>query len=120
MLSKQSDYHYQVLIYVLTFLYFYFYCIIIFIFVLFSVKYFRIFVVQSSQQIIFTGSEPFFVVIYDAKSNLHSIYKICKAKNYPIVCGSNDTSLLYHLINMSLLNVGRDLFIDQSYLPFFG
>lgn len=71
---------------------------------------------ESSQQIIFTSSEPSFAVIYDKKSSLHSVYKIRKAlaEECQIVCGSNDTSLLNHSINMSSLNVGSNLSINKS------
>ncbi|CAL1682145.1 unnamed protein product [Lasius platythorax] len=71
---------------------------------------------ESSQQIIFTSSEPSFAVIYDTKSSLHSVYKIRKAlaEECQIVCGSNDTSLLNHSINMSSLNVASNLSINKS------
>ncbi|XP_029167221.1 anaphase-promoting complex subunit 1 isoform X2 [Nylanderia fulva] len=70
---------------------------------------------ESSQQIIFTSSEPSFAVVYDTKSNLHSVYKIRKAlaEECQLVCGSNDTSLLNHSI-MSSLNVASNLSINKS------
>lgn len=71
---------------------------------------------ESSQQIIFTSSEPSFAVVYDTKTGLHSVYKIRKAsaEECQIVCGSNDTSLFNHSTNMSPLNVGSNLSVNKS------
>ncbi|XP_077273571.1 anaphase promoting complex subunit 1 isoform X1 [Temnothorax americanus] len=72
---------------------------------------------ESSQQIIFTSSEPSFAVVYDTKTGLHSIYKIRKAsaEECQIVCGSNDTMSLFNpSTNMSPLNVGSNLSANKS------
>lgn len=72
---------------------------------------------ESSQQIIFTSSEPSLAVIYDTKSGLHSVYKIRKAlaEECQIVCGINDTtSLISHSTNMSPLNVGSNFSGNKS------
>ncbi|XP_011861283.1 PREDICTED: anaphase-promoting complex subunit 1 isoform X2 [Vollenhovia emeryi] len=72
---------------------------------------------ESSQQIIFTSSEPSFAVVYDTKTGLHSVYKIRKASadECQIVCGSN-ISLFNHSTNMSSLNVGSNLSANKSYI----
>lgn len=71
---------------------------------------------ESSQQIIFTSSEPSFAVIYDTKTGLHSVYKIRKAsaEECQIVCGSDTMSLFNHSTNMSPLNVGSNLSANKS------
>ncbi|XP_039313778.1 anaphase-promoting complex subunit 1 isoform X3 [Solenopsis invicta] len=72
---------------------------------------------ESSQQIIFTSSEPSFAVIYDTKTGLHSVYKIRKAsaEECQLVCGTNDTtSLCNHSTNVSPLNVGSNLSANKS------
>lgn len=74
---------------------------------------------ESSQQIVFTSSEPSLAVVYDTKSGLHSVYKIRKAsaEECQIVCGPmNDTtfSLFNHSINASPINVGNNLSASKS------
>ncbi|XP_012223687.1 anaphase-promoting complex subunit 1 isoform X2 [Linepithema humile] len=71
---------------------------------------------ESSQQIIFTSSEPSLAVIYDTKSGLHSVYKIRKAlaEECQIVCGNDTTSLISHSTNMSPLNVGSNFSGNKS------
>lgn len=67
---------------------------------------------ESCQQIIFTSSEPSLAMVHDAKSGLHSVYKIRKAliEECQVICG-NDTqfSLFNHSANASSLNVGCNL-----------
>lgn len=75
---------------------------------------------DSSQQIIFTSSEPSLAVVYDAKSGLHSVYKIRKAlaEECQMVCGPNETtfSLFNHSINASPMNVGNNLSANKSHV----
>lgn len=84
---------------------------------------------DSNQQIIFTSSEPSLAVVYDAKSGLHSVYKIRKvlAEECQMVCGTNETthSLLNHSTNASPLNFGSTLsanksLVNKGHLSIFG
>jgi len=72
---------------------------------------------ESSQQIIFTSSEPSLAMVYDAKTGLHSVYKIRKAliEECQAICG-NDTllSLFNHSANTSSLNIGSNLSVNKN------
>lgn len=73
---------------------------------------------DSNQQILFTSSEPSLAVIYDAKTGLHSVYKIRKAlaEECQIVCGNNDTtpSIYNHSTSASPLNIGNNISQNKS------
>nr|XP_034193924.1 anaphase-promoting complex subunit 1 isoform X2 [Osmia lignaria] len=73
---------------------------------------------DSNQQILFTSSEPSLAVIYDAKTGLHSVYKIRKAlaEECQIVCGNNDTtpSIFNHSMSASPLNIGNNISHNKS------
>ncbi|XP_011495610.1 PREDICTED: anaphase-promoting complex subunit 1 [Ceratosolen solmsi marchali] len=68
-----------------------------------SVSYFW----DTNLTILFTTSEPSFAFIFDAKSGLHSIYKIRNASNEECQCINNsgdNTSLIYNSIFSSSLH----------------
>lgn len=71
---------------------------------------------ESSQQIIFTSSEPSFAMVYDTKTGLHSVYKIRKAsaEEYQIVCGCNDTMSLFNYSAYMSPNIGSNLSVNKS------
>ncbi|XP_012141180.1 anaphase promoting complex subunit 1 isoform X2 [Megachile rotundata] len=72
---------------------------------------------DSNQQILFTSSEPSLAVIYDAKTGLHSVYKIRKAlaEECQIVCGSNDTTpSIFNHSSISSLNIGSNLSYNKN------
>ncbi|XP_008202865.1 anaphase-promoting complex subunit 1 [Nasonia vitripennis] len=62
---------------------------------------------DTSLRILFTSSEPSFAFVFDAKSGLHSIYKIRKASKEEcqiINASSENTSLIYNSMFSSSLN----------------
>ncbi|XP_017886466.1 anaphase-promoting complex subunit 1 [Ceratina calcarata] len=72
---------------------------------------------DSSQQIVFTNSEPSLAVIYDTKTGLHSVYKIRKAtlEECQTVCGNDTTSSIYNQsASVSPLNIGNTLSYNKS------
>ncbi|XP_012268770.2 anaphase-promoting complex subunit 1 isoform X2 [Athalia rosae] len=72
---------------------------------------------DSNQKIVFTSHEPSLAVVYDARSGLHSVYKIRKAMvdECQIVCGNDTTTSIYNQsISGSPMNIGSSISTSKS------